>query len=270
MAPDRVRKLIEGRTGPDHARAAGRQGGRDRPDVRGGGGAGRHPARRARGARGPAAAGPRARGGAGAGGRARTRRGVLLGPAGGRRRGLRLQPVVGREPGRRRVRRPRGFHAYRDGDFAAARRYWGARPAPATRPPSSCSGTWPRPGSARRGAPAPRPPGTARPPTGATPRPPGASAGCTRPAWAWRPTTPRPGAGSGRGRPRPRRGRVRLGRSWMRELGIAWARDGVGDLAGRRRRGADRRVRARRRLGFHEAAPYAASLAAARPPAGLP
>lgn len=158
-----------------------------------------------------------------------------------------------------------GFHAYRDGDFAAARRHWG-RLADAGDPTAQfmlgylAEAGLGAPWSARAAAAWYR---TA------------AEAGHAEAAWrlgllyeAGLGVAPddaearrwfRLAADAGHGE-----AAFAWGRSWMRELGIVWARGGdevwpggvLDELAE-----AFERATA---LGFHEAAPYAASLSAAR------
>jgi hypothetical protein len=163
-----------------------------------------------------------------------------------------------------------GIHAYRDGDFAAARRYWGAQ-AGAGDPAAQfmlgylAEAGLGAPWSARAAAAWYRA---------------AADGGHAEAAWrlgrlyeAGLGVAPddgearrwfRAAADLGHGE-----AAFALGRSWMRELGVVWFRDGtatwpvgvVEELTAAFARAAD--------LGFHEAAPYAASLAAARV-AGLP
>ena len=158
-----------------------------------------------------------------------------------------------------------GFHAYRDGDFAAARRYWG-RLAAAGDPTAQfmlgymAEAGLGAPWSARAAAAWYRA---------------AATAGHAEAAWrlgglyeAGLGVAPDDGEAR-----RWFRAAADLGhgeaafawaRSWMRELGMVWSRDGVAtwpigvldELAAAFERAAA--------LGFHEAAPYAASLAAAR------
>jgi hypothetical protein len=163
-----------------------------------------------------------------------------------------------------------GFHAYRDGDFAAARRYWGAL-ASAGDPAAQfmlgylAEAGLGAPWSARAAAAWYRA---------------AADGGHAEAAWRLG-RLYEAGLGVAPDDAEARRWFRRAsdlghaeaafawGRSWMRELGVVWGRDGVeawpagviDELSTAFERAAS--------LGFHEAAPYAASLATARA-AGLP
>jgi hypothetical protein len=163
-----------------------------------------------------------------------------------------------------------GFHAYRDGDFAAARRYWGAQ-ASAGDPAAQfmlgylAEAGLGAPWSARAAAAWYRA---------------AADGGHAEAAWRLG-RLYEAGLGVAPDDAEARRWFRRAsdlghaeaafawGRSWMRELGVVWGRDGVEvwpagvieELSTAFERAAS--------LGFHEAAPYAASLATARA-AGLP
>jgi hypothetical protein len=163
-----------------------------------------------------------------------------------------------------------GFHAYRDGDFAAARRYWGTQ-ASAGDPAAQfmlgylAEAGLGAPWSARAAAAWYRA---------------AADGGHAEAAWRLG-RLYEAGLGVAPDDAEARRWFRRAsdlghaeaafawGRSWMRELGVVWGRDGVevwpsgviDELSTAFERAAS--------LGFHEAAPYAASLATARS-AGLP